>query len=125
MSFIKNLIAKAKAFFAKKPDPGKLETTFDYAKPTLRGYMLARSGKHRGSKGLAPDQKARARRTHKFYRGVAPGSYDYQDKIMGALLRGEFDVARVLVRNADVSYMPRRIREFAATQINTDALYSS
>ncbi len=117
MNFIKNLIAKVKEFFAKKPKPGKLETTFDYARPTLRGYRLARTGKHRNNR--------RNRTIVRIPPPIRPGSYAYQDKIMGALLRGEFAEARELIKNVEVGGMPRRIREFAKTSINTDALYSS
>ncbi len=106
MSFIKNLIAKAKDFFAKAPEPGKLETKFNYAKPALRGFRLARTGKHRGNR--------RNRTIVRIPPPIRPGSYAYQDKIMGALLRGEYAEARELLKNVEVGGMPRRIREFAA-----------
>ncbi len=108
MSFLKNLIAKAKDFFAKKPVPGKLETSFDFSRPILRGYRLARTGKHRNNR--------RNRTIMRIPPPIRPGTYAYQDKIMGALLRGENDLARMLIKGADVSMMPRRIREFAAVQ---------
>ncbi len=117
MSFIKNLIAKAKDFFAKSPEPGKLETKFSYAKPILRGYRLARTGKHRNNR--------RNRTIVRIPPPIRPGTYAYQDKIVGALLRGEYAEARELLKGDDAANMPRRIREFAATQINTDALYEA
>jgi hypothetical protein len=121
MSFFKNLFnevaasVKAAVSSFRKPKEGVPETSFDYRKPNLRGYMLQRTGKHRGTKGAAPDQAARIRR--RFKTPLGAGSYAAQDAIMGALLRGEIDVARRLIKGENVKMMPRRIRDFAAAQL--------
>jgi hypothetical protein len=110
MSFFKNLFNKVKAAAVlavssfRKPKEGVPETSFDYRKPTLRGYMLQRTGKHRDSN----NPRAARRKLP-----LGAGSYAAQDAIMGALLRGEYDVARRLLKGENAATMPRRIREFA------------
>jgi hypothetical protein len=66
---------------------------------------------------VAASVKAAVSSFRKPKEGVPETSFDYRKPIMGALLRGEIDVARRLIKGENVKMMPRRIRDFAAAQL--------
>jgi hypothetical protein len=91
---------------------GKLETSYDYAKPALRGHMLARWGKHRGTTGV--DGKYRGPRLK---RARGPGSLDFEALIARGVELGVPDEKLVAMIDDHAQYtpfaqMPRSVREW-------------
>jgi hypothetical protein len=91
---------------------GKLETSYDYTKPALRGHMLQRWGKHRGTTGV--DGKYRGPRLK---RACGPGSLDFETLIARGIELGILDEKLVAMIDDHAQYtpfaqLPRSIREW-------------